>query len=168
MSEATRHDDYRDMLAAYALVPSAPAPERAWQRIESEIRGREPQGLLERARNMALGQTPARRWVAVAAADGVAVSGSVTLFDPETPAGRIVLELADVPPSPAGQHYQVWVLRDEGAMEAIGVLSPDATAARVELPLPGPGHYVAVDISVEEDGGPPEHSGASVTGASLS
>jgi hypothetical protein len=157
MSEATRHDDYRDMLAAYALdalVPSAPAPERAWQRIESEIRGREPQGLLERARNMALGQTPARRWVAVAAADGVAVSGSVTLFDPETPAGRIVLELADVPPSPAGHHYQVWVLRDEGAgaMEAIGVLSPD----------------VAVDISVEEDGGRPEHSGASVAGASLS
>jgi len=98
-----------------------------------------------------------------------ALSGQVRLFAPSTPAGRIILDLSDIPPSPAGHHYQVWVLRTDaaGAMEAVGAFSPEANDAQIELRLPGPGEYAAVDISVQEDGGPPEHSGVSIAGASL-
>ena len=37
----------------------------------------------------------------------------------------------------------------------------------LELPLPGPGDYRAVDVSVEADGGPPEHSSVSLAGGSF-
>ena len=42
--------------------------------------------------------------------------------------------------------------------------SPRTARTRLDLPLPGPGDYQAVDISVEPDGGPPEHSSISLAG----
>ncbi len=61
------------------------------------------------------------------------------------------------------------MLRTEagGEMEAVGSFTPDSDQARLELPLPGPGDYQAVDVSVEPDGGPPEHSGVSLAGGSF-
>ena len=80
-----------------------------------------------------------------------------------------MLELENVPPPPAGHHYEVWVLRSEGGgeMEAVGSFTPDGDDPRLELPLPGPGDYRAVDVSVEPDGGPAEHSGVSLAGGSF-
>jgi anti-sigma-K factor RskA len=114
--------------------------------------------------------TPTVQAQVVAASGAGTVLGQVRLFDPNRPSGRIVLDLSDIPASPAGHHYRVWVLRcdDAGAMEAIGSFSPDADTAQLELPLPGPGDYTALDISVQEDGGPPEHSGISIASATLS
>jgi hypothetical protein len=76
------------------------------------------------------------------------------------------LELADVPPAPEGEHYEVWVLRPSSgdAMEAVGVFDPTTSEVSLELGLPGAGDYAAVDISVEPDAGPPEHSGTSLAG----
>lgn len=93
-----------------------------------------------------------------------AVSGSATLDG-----GELVLELENVPAPPAGHHYEVWVLRAEsgGAMEAVGAFAPDGENARLELPLPGPGDYKAIDVSVEPDGGPAEHSSVSLAGGSF-
>jgi len=92
------------------------------------------------------------------------VSGTATLDG-----GELVLELENVPAPPSGHHYEVWVLRTEGggAMEAVGSFSPNAESARLELSLPGPGHYQAVDVSVEPDGGPPEHSNVSLAGGAF-
>ena len=89
------------------------------------------------------------------------VSGSATLDG-----GELALELENVPAPPAGHHYEVWVLRTEGGgeMEAVGAFTPDGERTRLDLPLPGPGDYQAVDISVEPDGGPPEHSSVSLAG----
>ena len=89
------------------------------------------------------------------------VSGSATLDG-----GELALELEHVPAPPAGHHFEVWVLRTEGGgeMEAVGSFSPDGERMRLDLPLPGPGDYQAVDISVEPDGGPPEHSRVSLAG----
>ena len=74
-----------------------------------------------------------------------------------------------MPAPPTGHHYEVWVLRTEGggAMEAVGSFTPDDDHARLELPLPGPGDYQAVDVSVEPDGGPAEHSSVSLAGGSF-
>ena len=92
------------------------------------------------------------------------VTGTATLDG-----GELVLELENVPAPPSGHHYEVWVLRAEGggAMEAVGSFTPDGDDARLELPLPGPGDYQAVDVSVEPDGGPPEHSAVSLAGGSF-
>ena len=49
-------------------------------------------------------------------------------------------------------------------MEAVGVFDPTTSEVELELGLPGAGEYVAVDISVEPDAGPPEHSGTSLAG----
>jgi hypothetical protein len=49
-------------------------------------------------------------------------------------------------------------------MEAVGVFTPIAQDVELELRLPGPGTYRAVDVSVEPDGGSAEHSGRSLAG----
>ena len=59
----------------------------------------------------------------------------------------------------------MWVLREgDEAMEAVGSFSPSRRDVELDLPLPGPGDYRAVDVSLEEDGGSPEHSGHSLAG----
>lgn len=95
-----------------------------------------------------------------------AVRGEARLFGSNGQEGTLVLDLNDVPAPAAGEHYEVWVLRDsdEGEMEAVGVFSPTEPALELEFRLPGPGSYEAVDVSVEPDGGPAEHSGRSLAG----
>ena len=97
------------------------------------------------------------------------VTGEATLYLPDRGAGVLVLDLERVPPPPSGHHYELWVLRSEGggAMEAVGSFTPDGERTRLELPLPGPGDYRAVDVSVEPDGGPAEHSDVSLAGGSF-
>lgn len=98
-------------------------------------------------------------------ADGV--SGEARIYEPESDAGRLVVQLDDVPAAPSDHHYEVWVLRrGSDEMEAVGTFAPsEPGAAELELRLPGAGDYVAVDVSVEENGGSAEHSGTSlVTG----
>jgi hypothetical protein len=92
------------------------------------------------------------------------VTGTATLDG-----GELVLELEHVPAPPSGHHYEIWVLRAEGggAMEAVGSFTPDDDHARLELPLPGPGDYQAVDVSLEPDGGPAEHSSVSLAGGTF-
>ncbi|MGZ8717062.1 MAG: anti-sigma factor domain-containing protein [Gaiellaceae bacterium] len=98
-----------------------------------------------------------------------AVSGEASLYRTGRSEGELVLELENVPAPPAGHHYEVWVLRSEGdgAMEAVGSFTPADSDTRLEFRLPGPGDYRAVDVSVEPDGGPPEHSSISLAGASF-
>jgi anti-sigma-K factor RskA len=96
------------------------------------------------------------------------VGGTAALYDPSRPDGKVVVNLTSLPPAPAGHHYEVWVLRTGATeMEAVGSFSPDQTSVRLELPLPGSGTYGALDVSVEEDSGPADHSGKSVAGATF-
>ncbi len=97
------------------------------------------------------------------------LSGRVKVFNSDTQSGRLVVELDNVPDPPAGHHYEVWVLRPGSGveMEAVGAFTPENGRARLELALPGADDYVAVDISVQENGGSPLHSGTSLAGAKL-
>lgn len=108
----------------------------------------------------------ARATLEARTADGV--TGEAVLFAPDSPNGRLELTLRDVPASPAGHHYEVWVL-PEGSDEmiSVGTFHTDAPQdVALELELPVRGSFAAVDVSVEEDDGPPEHSNTSLaTGA---
>lgn len=106
----------------------------------------------------------------VPAAPSAQLAGSVKVFSPDVPTGHVRITLENVPDAPPGHHYEVWVLRPgaDTEMEAIGAFTPHDGRAELTLSLPGPGDYVALDISVQENGGPPEHSGTSLAGATLS
>ncbi len=112
------------------------------------------------------GNEPAARAVLQGPGDS-SVSGEAELFTDK--GGRVLVSLHDVPPAPTGHHYEVWVLREGAeAMEPVGTFTPTTPEVDLELALPGSGPYAAVDISVEEDGGPPEHSGTSLATGALS
>ena len=99
-----------------------------------------------------------------------AVRGEAVLYGSRSAGGTVRLELLDVPRAPSGHHYEVWVLRRNagGEMEAVGSFPPPSQSVQLELPLPGPGAYAAIDISVEENGGAPAHSGTSLASGTFS
>jgi anti-sigma-K factor RskA len=111
--------------------------------------------------------SPAAR-AALEAAPGATVTGAAALYGPRSDGGHLVVSLRDVPPAPSGHHYEVWVLpAGSDAMLSVGTFDPDTTGdVELDLPLPQRGSYAAVDVSVEEDGGPAAHSDTSIaTGA---
>ena len=109
-----------------------------------------------------LGPPDAR--AAIAGKSDPNVTGEATIFGTAADGGTVRVSLRDVPPAPGGHHYEVWVLRRNagGQMEAVGSFTPTSSDVELDLPLPGPGDYAAVDVSVEEDGGTPAHSETSL------
>jgi Anti-sigma-K factor rskA len=109
-----------------------------------------------------LGPPDAR--AAISGKSDPAVTGDAELFGVNADGGTVRISLTDVPQAPSGHHYEVWVLREEGGgeMESVGTFTPTSGDVDLELALPGPGNYAAVDISVEEDDGPPAHSDTSL------
>jgi anti-sigma-K factor RskA len=99
-----------------------------------------------------------------------AVKGEAVLYGATADGGTVRVSLRRVPAAPSGHHYEVWVLRRNagGEMEAVGSFTPSSSTVELDLPLPGPGDYAAVDVSVEEDGGPPAHSDTSLAGGTFS
>jgi anti-sigma-K factor RskA len=113
--------------------------------------------------------TPVDGRAAITGKSDPAVTGEAVLHGATADGGTVHVSLNDVPAAPDGHHYEVWVLRQGGhEMEAVGVFSPASSHVELELPLPGPGDYAAVDVSVESDGGPPAHSGTSLAGGTFS
>jgi hypothetical protein len=112
--------------------------------------------------------TPDAR-AAISGKSDPSVSGEAELFGVNADGGTVRVSLRNVPPAPSGHHYEVWVLREEGggAMESVGVFTPTSSDVELDLPLPGPGNYAAVDVSVEEDDGPPAHSDTSLAGGAF-
>lgn len=110
--------------------------------------------------------TPDARAAVQGTEDFPSVRGEARLYRAGQEDGVVVVDLDDVPTPEAGEHYEVWVLRKEagGEMEAVGVFTPATSSVDLEFRLPGPGDYEAVDVSVEEDGGPAAHSGTSLAG----
>ena len=94
------------------------------------------------------------------------VSGRVELRAPASDHGRIGLEVRDLERAPAGFHYTVWVLR-AGSQQMTPVGSFTALGTELDLPLPGPARYAALDISLQRNEAPPAHSGVSIAGATF-
>lgn len=174
--EAPSHDLFAGILAEIEPV-ATPAPARA-QRTAWNWRRALPAFAIGAVATaavfvvaLALGSTSGLGTPdAVAAVSGTTefagVHGEARIYGTGSRDGVLRLELADVPTPAEGEHYEVWVLRPSTGetMEAVGVFNPTSSDVSLELSLPGAGHYVAVDISVEPDAGSPEHSGTSLAG----
>lgn len=67
-------------------------------------------------------------------------------------------------PSRRNEFYELWFLRPDGALVALGSFRVGADGrARVNVPVPvDPTRYQFVDVSVEPDDGDPSHSSRSV------
>ena len=101
--------------------------------------------------------------------DFAGVQGEARLYSPEQDDGVLALDLRDVPSPGPDEHYEIWVLRESAGdrMEAVGVFTPATPDVQLEVRLPGSGEYKAVDISIEPNAGPAEHSGTSLAGGSF-
>jgi len=96
------------------------------------------------------------------------VTGEAVLRGSTAAGGTVHVSLRDVPPAPSGRHYEIWVLRRSGTqMEAVGAFSPASSHVELDLPLPGPGDYAALDVSIQRNGGPPAHSNTSLAGGTF-
>lgn len=103
------------------------------------------------------------------ARSGAGVTGEAALYGTEDRPSRLELTLRGVPASPAGHHYEVWVL-PEGSDEMISVGTFRTVATEdvhLEFPLSVGGPLAAVDVSIEEDDGPEEHSETSLATGSF-
>jgi len=116
------------------------------------------------------GLRPPGARAAIAGKSDPAVTGEARLYGSTSAGGTVQLALHDVPPAPSGHHYEVWVLRRNGGgqMEAIGSFTPTSKTVKLDLPLPGAGDYVAVDISVQRDGGSPLRSNTNLASGAFS
>jgi anti-sigma-K factor RskA len=96
------------------------------------------------------------------------VVGTADLYRSDVPGGKLSVRLSDVPAPPRDTHYEVWVLRRGSTeMTAVGSFTPAGTKVHLVLPLPAPGAYAAMDISVQRNDGPPQHSQTSLAGATF-
>ena len=177
--EAPSHDLFAGIIAEIEPETSRPAPARStrgwsWRRALPAFALGAAATAAVFAVALSLGSSGGLGTAdAVAAVRGTpefaGVHGEARLYGSGTPDGVLRLELADVPAAPEGQHFEVWVLRPStgDVMEAVGVFDPTTPEVSLELGLPGAGDYVAVDISVEPDAGPPEHSDTSLAGGTF-
>jgi anti-sigma-K factor RskA len=171
-----------------ASLPRAAPPADLFDRILAEVRPEAKVVPLRRRREWASGWTigavvaaaavlilsvgvvlrdapesPAARATLEARTDD-GVTGEAALFSPDATGGRLELTLRAVPASPTGHHYEVWVL-PEGSDEMISVGTFHTEVTRdvsLDFDLPTSGSFAAVDVSVEEDEGPEEHSDTSL------
>jgi anti-sigma-K factor RskA len=99
---------------------------------------------------------------------GDRVSGTAALYHPDSPGGQIRLVLRKVPAPPHGAHYELWLL-PEGSrqMTAVASFTPAGATVDLLLPIPAPGRYAALDISVQPNNGPPARTQTSLAGGTF-
>jgi hypothetical protein len=175
--EAPSYDLFAGILAEVepeASRPAAARPSRSWRRALPAFALGTVATAAVFAVALALGSsgglgTPDATAAVRGTPEFVGVHGEARLYGSGTPDGVLRLELEDVPAAPEGEHYEVWVLRPSAGdvMEAVGVFDPTTPDVSLELGLPGAGDYIAVDISVGPDAGPPEHSDTSLAGGTF-
>ncbi len=71
-----------------------------------------------------------------------------------------------MPEPPRAHYYEIWVgRRGSTRMVPIGSFTPEDGSVHLELRLPTPGEYISIDISIEQENGPPERSSRSLAAA---
>jgi len=97
------------------------------------------------------------------------VSGGAARAKLTVTGNNVELVGSDLPPTPAGKHYEAWLARDDGSMKPMGGFNVgDDGTAQAEMELNEDlSQYSYIDVSVEPNDGPATRSGASVLRAQL-
>jgi len=97
------------------------------------------------------------------------LSGTAELYRPQSPGGELRLVLRHVPAPPPGAHYELWLLpHGTSQMTAVASFTPAGSTVSLILPIPAPGRYAALDISVQPNNGPPTRSTVNLAGGAFS
>jgi hypothetical protein len=173
-TDTDRPEDAELLRRLETALPRVSPPPDLFSRILDEV-GAEAkvvpidQARSRRLRTSALGLdddlAPVEARAAISSPADGAVSGTA-----EVRGGHVLVSLRNVPAAPSGHHYEVWVL-PEGSDEmlSVGTFDLDATGdVELDLTLPASGPYAAVDVSMEEDDGPEEHSDTSLASGAFS
>jgi anti-sigma-K factor RskA len=96
------------------------------------------------------------------------VDGTLALYSPEGGNRVLVADLDRVPRTPEDEYYQLWVSRPGSDVKIpIGAFNPSDGKAHLEVLLPTDDKQLTIDISIEEETGPPDHSGRTIAAARL-
>jgi anti-sigma-K factor RskA len=96
------------------------------------------------------------------------VDGTIAVYGRDQGNRVLVVDLDRVPDAPKNHFYEIWISpRGSNVKIPIGAFTPRGGHVHLEVPLPTEHKRLSIDISVEDEGGPPEHSGQSVMEANL-
>ena len=172
-------------------VARAAPPDDLFDRILDEVQPRATVIPFRRRRIPAWASSAAAAVVAAAAAVAVTVSvtgdddglgdpirevrvsnervdGTLAVYQQGDGNRLLVVDLDKVPPAQRDQFYEIWISRPGSDVKIpVGSFRPRNGHAHVEVPLPTERKKLSIDISVEDEDGPPEHSGQTVAQAEL-
>jgi anti-sigma-K factor RskA len=96
------------------------------------------------------------------------VDGTLAVYRQDDGNRLLVVDLDRVPSAQRDQFYEIWISRPGSDVKIpVGAFLPRNGQAHLEVPLPTEGKRLSIDISVEDEDGPPEHSGETVAEAQL-
>jgi anti-sigma-K factor RskA len=78
----------------------------------------------------------------------------------EPDSGQAVVYMYELPPTPEGMIYQLWMIRD-GVPTSVGTftVNDDGSAKLMLDPMPDMGQFASFDVTIEPAGGVPEPTG---------
>jgi hypothetical protein len=96
------------------------------------------------------------------------IDGTLAVYRPEGGNRVLVADFDRVADAPQGQFYELWISRPGSDVKIpIGSFSPTDEQVHLVVPLPTEHKQLSIDISIEEETGPPDHSGQTIATASL-
>ena len=97
-----------------------------------------------------------------------AVDGRLAVYRRGEGNRLLVVDLDRVPDAPKDHFYEIWISRPGSDVKIpIGAFTPRDGHAHLEVPLPTEDKRLSIDISIEDEAGPPEHSGQSMVEAEV-
>jgi anti-sigma-K factor RskA len=96
------------------------------------------------------------------------VDGTLAVYRQDEGNRVLVADLDRVADAPPKHFYTLWISRPGSDVKIpIGTFSPRGGDVHLEVPLPTEGKRLSIDISIEEEDGPPGHSGQTIAHAEL-
>ena len=96
------------------------------------------------------------------------IDGTLALYRPEGGYRVLVADFDRVAAAPRDHYYELWNSRPGSDVKIpIGAFNPSDGKAHIVVPLPTEDKRLEIDISIEEETGPPDHSGQTVATADI-
>lgn len=97
------------------------------------------------------------------------VDGTLAVYRQDEDKRVLVVDLDRVAAPPPEHLYTLWISRPGSDVKIpIGSFAPSSGEdIHLEVPLPAEGRRLSIDISIEEEDGPPDHSGQTIATARL-